>query len=338
MSHSKTSGPHNISRRYCLISPCRNEAALLRKTLNAVVNQSVPPSLWVIVDDGSTDMSWHILDEYAKRIDYIRVLRREDRGRRRVGPGVVEAFYAGYDTIDATDLSYLGKLDLDLDLPPHYFEILIKRMESDPRIGTCSGKPFFIDPRGKPIAETCGDEMSVGMIKFYRMACFEQIGGFIRQVMWDGIDCHRCRQLGWIACSWDDPELRFTHLRPMGSSEHGIWTGRKRHGSGQYFMGTGWLYMTVSAIYRMAHRPYITGGLAIWWGYFVSMLARKSRYKDNQFRRFLRRYQWDCLWRGKKKATEHLNRQQASVWNPDRAPQQFGASSCTEVAKVLPPR
>jgi hypothetical protein len=169
------------------------------------------------------------------------------------------------------------------------------------------------------------------MIKFYRKACFDQIGGFVRQVMWDGIDCHKCRQLGWIACSWDDMELRFAHLRPMGSSELGIWTGRKRHGFGQYFMGTGFVYLTASALYRMAHRPYITGGLAIWWGYFLSMLARKPRYEDIRFRRFLRRYQWDCLWRGKKKATEHLNCQQASSWNPAPAPLQTGAYSWAEV-------
>ena len=28
--------------------------------------------------------------------------------------------------------------------------------------------------------EVCGDEMSVGMTKFYRVACFREIGGFVR--------------------------------------------------------------------------------------------------------------------------------------------------------------
>ncbi|MEO0770772.1 MAG: glycosyl transferase family 2, partial [Cyanobacteria bacterium J06649_4] len=82
--------------------------------------------------------------------------------------------------------------------------------------------------------ERCGDETSVGRNKFYRRACFEAIGGFVRQVMWDGIDCHRCRMEGWIACSWDEPALRFVHLRPMGSSQKNIFTGSTRHGSGQY--------------------------------------------------------------------------------------------------------
>jgi poly-beta-1,6-N-acetyl-D-glucosamine synthase len=33
---------------------------------------------------------------------------------------------------------------MDLDLPVQYFELLIERMESDPRVGTTSGKPWFI--------------------------------------------------------------------------------------------------------------------------------------------------------------------------------------------------
>ncbi len=80
----------------------------------------------------------------------------------------------------------------------------MKRMEANPRIGTCSGKPYM-DLHGKLVSEKCGDENSVGMIKFYRTTCFRQIGGFVPKLMWDGIDCHRCRMLGWIAVSWDDP-------------------------------------------------------------------------------------------------------------------------------------
>jgi len=106
----------------------------------------VRPALWVIVDDGSSDATPAILADYAARYDFIRVVRREDRGRRSVGPGVIEAFYAGYDTIDPKQFDYLCKLDLDLDLPPRYFELLMERMEALPRLGTCSGKPYYTRP------------------------------------------------------------------------------------------------------------------------------------------------------------------------------------------------
>lgn len=295
-------------RGYVLITPCRDEAVYARRCIESVLKQTVPPALWVVVDDGSSDETPAILAEYAAKTPWMKILRRENRGRRAVGPGVVDAFYAGLDSIRRDDFDFLCKFDLDLDIPPRYFEILIDRMAAEPRLGTCSGKAYFEDEQpGKLVSEKCGDEMSLGMTKFYRVSCFKEVGGFVREVMWDGIDCHRCRMLGWIACSWDEPELRFVHLRPMGSSQQNILVGRMRHGYGQYFMGTSLAYMTVSSVFRMSVPPFVIGGLAMWWGFVRSALGRKPRYPDLEFRRFLRRYQWQCLFRGKAKATAALH-------------------------------
>lgn len=306
-------------RRYCLVSPCRDEAEYMERTLETVTGQSEPPALWVIVDDGSTDRTPHILRDWASRFDYIRIVTRPDRGVRKVGPGVIDAFYAGYDTIAPDDFDFVCKLDLDLELPARYFEILMDKMQADPRLGTCSGKPYML-LNGKLVSEKCGDENSVGMTKFYRVRCFEQIGGFVRQVMWDGIDGHRCRMLGWVAVSYDEPDLRFIHLRPMGSSHQGMITGRMRHGFGQYFMGTSPLYMTASAVFRMTRPPFVIGGAAMWWGYVKSALQRVPRYDDEEFRHFLRRYQRQCLIQGKARATRRLNAAQERVWRTSQDP------------------
>lgn len=294
----------------------------MRRTLESTSRQSVPPALWVIVDDGSTDESPGILREFQRDHPYVRVVTRRDRGTRSVGPGVIEAFHAGLETVELDRFEYLCKLDLDLDLPARYFENLLQRMESDPRLGTCSGKPYYTHPRsGKLVAEVCGDEMSVGMTKFYRTACFREIGGFVREVMWDGIDCHRCRMLGWRACSWDDPQLRFIHLRAMGSSQQGIWTGRKRHGYGQYFMGTSLPYITASALYRLLSHPPVIGSAAIWWGFVSSMLSHRARLPDAEFRRFLRRFQWECLLLGKRAAVARAESRRVTANRASRAPQ-----------------
>lgn len=294
--------------RYVVISPCRNEAQYARQSLESVVNQTVRPTKWVIVDDGSSDATPQILAEYAQRYDWIEVVTRSDRGRRSVGPGVIEAFEAGYQTIDPDAYEYICKLDLDLLLPPRYFEILIERMTANPRIGTCSGKAY-VEADGRLVDERHGDDMSLGMTKFYRMACFKDIGGFVREVMWDGIDCHTCRMKGWIACSWDEPDLRFVHLRPMGSSQQSIYKGRMRHGFGQYFMGTGFLYMLASALFRLNEKPYVVGSLAMLWGWLRSALQGLRRYENPAFRAFLRRYHRRVLWNGKKRAIEMTHRE-----------------------------
>jgi len=301
-----------FANRYVLISPCRNEAAYMRQTLDTVIAQSICPTNWVIIDDGSTDQTPQILKEYARQYDWIKVVTRADRGRRAVGPGVIEAFYDGYETINPDEYDFLCKLDLDLRLPPRYFEILMERMSENPRIATCSGKAY-IEENGHLVDERHGDETSLGMTKFYRVSCFKAIGGFVHEVMWDGIDCHTCRMRGWIACSWDEHELRFIHLRPMGSSQQSIFTGRMRHGYGQYFMGTGLLYIFASAISRMNEKPYMLGSLAILWGWIKSAAQRKPRYENTEFRNFLRRYQRRALFVGKRRAIAELQGEESKV-------------------------
>ena len=291
--------------RYVLVSPCRNESQFMRRTIESVLAQTLLPTEWIIVDDGSTDTSPTILAGYASKHDWIRVITRRDRGTRSVGPGVIEAFYSGYEAITSRDYAFLCKLDLDLQLPPRYFEILTERMEADPLIATCSGKAY-LEENGQRVNEGHGDDTSLGMTKFYRRECFERIGGFVREVMWDGIDCHQCRMHGWIACSWDDPDLRFVHLRPMGSSQRSIYAGRVRHGYGQYFMGTGLLYMAASALGRLNEKPYVLGSLAMLWGWLRSAARREPRFPDPDFRRFLRHYHRRALLVGKRRATAEL--------------------------------
>lgn len=305
----------SAGRRYCLITPCRDEQEFAEVTLSSVAAQTEPPSLWIVVDDGSKDRTPEILRQWQQKLPYLRIVTRADRGERRLGGGVIDAFYDGYAAIDPHEFDYICKFDLDLQLPPTYFADVMNAMQADGRLAVFSGKPYF--RRGNRMtSEMCGDENAVGMIKFYRVAAFEQIGGFVRELMWDGIDGHRCRMLGWRAQSRDDPQLRFTHLRPMGTSHKSWWTGRVRHGRGQYFMGTGPVYMLASAVYRMSRPPRVIGGIAMLWGYVGSALRGARRYENREFRHFLRRYHWRCLLMGKKRATRRVEAEQASVFHP----------------------
>jgi glycosyltransferase involved in cell wall biosynthesis len=270
-----------------------------------MVAQTLRPALWVIVDDGSTDATPGILAEYAARHDWIRVVRKPDRGHRAVGPGVIEAFRFGLDAAGDTRFPYLCKLDLDLDLPPRYFEILIGRMVDNPRIGTCSGKPY-VRRGGALVSERRGDEMSVGMTKLYRRDCYDEIGGFVAEVMWDAIDCHKARQMGWSAVSWDDPDLRFEHLRPMGSSQTSIWTGKRRHGFGQWFMGSDPAFYLATCVFRMAEPPYVLGGLAMLQGYVAAWWRGDRQLDDPDLRAFIRSFQRRALVVGKARALQEI--------------------------------
>ena len=301
------------SSDYCLISPARNEAEYIRDTLDSVLAQTLLPKRWIIIDDGSTDDTPRILANYAKKHKFIEAHSRADRGKRALGGGVVEVFNQGMEILGDDPVEFVCKLDVDLILPPRYFERLLEEMAKDERLGSVSGKPYY--RAGDELkSERIGDDVSAGMTKFYRRAFLDDIGGLVKGLIWDGIDCYRGRMLGWRSKSIEDAELRFIHLRPMGSSDKGIMTGRRRLGEGYWFLGAAPSFVLASAVYRLQHRPALIGSIATLQGYARAWLTRMPRYDDLEFRKYLRRYHRAMLTKGRARATELFDREAAEAW------------------------
>jgi biofilm PGA synthesis N-glycosyltransferase PgaC len=276
------------------------------------------PKRWIIIDDGSTDSTPQILAAYAEKYSLIEVHSRADRGRRALGGGVVEVFNLGMEYLADDPVGFICKLDVDLILPPRYFELLLGEMARDERLGSVSGKPYFRSGQGaasKLKSERIGDDVSAGMTKFYRRAFLDDIGGLVRGLIWDGIDCYRGRMLGWRSKSIDDPDLRFVHLRPMGSSDRGIFTGRRRLGEGYWFLGAAPMFVLASAAYRVGHKPRLLGSLATIQGYARAWLKGAPRYNDDEFRRYLRRYHRAMLTRGRQQAIAVFEKEAATTWS-----------------------
>jgi glycosyltransferase involved in cell wall biosynthesis len=255
--------------------------------------QTRPPVRWIVVDDGSTDATPQILADASARIPWLRVVKRADRGFRKVGGGVIDAFYDGLASVDV-DYDFVAKMDVDLEFSARYLEQILGHFARDPKLAAASGKVFRPEGSGL-VEEFMIDEMVAGQFKLYRRDAFERIGGFVREVMWDGIDFHRARMEGYRTASLPDPELRITHLRLMGSSDRSVYRGRLRWGKGQWFMGSSFPYIAASGVFRMREKPYLIGGLLIIAGYLSAALRREPRYGDTAFRADLRRWQWSRL-------------------------------------------
>ncbi|UCD33765.1 MAG: glycosyltransferase family 2 protein [Desulfobacterales bacterium] len=287
-------------RRYVIVSPVRNEEKYLPRTIESMINQTVQATEYILVDDGSSDRTAEIIKQAAEKHPWIRYVKRPDRGERKVGPGVIEAFYDGHKEIRSTDYDYVGKMDGDLSFGPKYFETLFEKFETDRYLGAASGKLFLDLDDGKLIEERHADEMVVGGMQFYRRKCFEDVGGFVRQVMWDGIVYHRSRMAGWRTRSFRDPELMIHDHRLMGSSYKSVYHGRIRWGWGQYFMGTHPLYILAIGFYRMLERPFIIGGLLIVVGYLKGWVTGAARYEYPGFRKSLHAWQFERMKLGKR--------------------------------------
>ena len=67
---------------YILITPSRNEAKFIETTIQSVIKQTVLPSKWVIVNDGSTDETASIVDRYAAKYSWIELINLPARKER----------------------------------------------------------------------------------------------------------------------------------------------------------------------------------------------------------------------------------------------------------------
>jgi glycosyltransferase involved in cell wall biosynthesis len=282
-------GP-TVLPKYVVITPVRNEATHVGKTLTSMVAQTVKPAEWIIVNDGSTDGTEQIVSDYAARYSWIRLINREDRGFRQRGPGVVEAFYEGFGHLTEMDYEVIVKLDGDLSFDPRYFETLLEAFARNPRLGITGGA-ISVQTNGRWTTERSLTPWTLGPSKVYRRACFEAIGGLRRSLGWDGVDNWHAQMLGWEIGS--DERLRVLHHRPLGAAT-GSLKSRVEQGQGAYYIGYHPLFMFARGIRRMVNQPYVIGGCAMIWGYVTSWLTRREQVKP-ELVRFVRRTQLRLL-------------------------------------------
>lgn len=273
-----------------IISPVRDEAKYVRHTLDAMLAQTVQPQEWLFVDDGSTDDTRPIIESFAARHPWIRVISRDDRGFRQLGSGVIAAFNYGRERLASPDYRFIAKLDGDMSFTPRYLEIMLERLVKEPDLAAVSGKVFRPEGAGF-VEEFIIDEMVAGQFKLYKREAFDAIGGFTQTILWDGIDIHRCRMKGFRTLSFHDPDARLIHHRLMGSSDTNVFKGRVRLGRGIWFMGYHPMYAIASSLFRMHERPYVLGGLTILASYFYAAIRGDARFEDEDFVRNLRSWQ-----------------------------------------------
>lgn len=109
--------------KYVIITPAHNEEKYIKYTLDSVTVQTIKPAQWIIVDDGSTDTTAEIVQNYVKKYPWIKLIKNNPiENARRGGTKVVQAFKFGYQALDEVDFDFIVKLDADLTLPPNYFE------------------------------------------------------------------------------------------------------------------------------------------------------------------------------------------------------------------------
>lgn len=270
--------------RYVIITPVRDEERYIEDTLGSVCSQTTLPVEWVIVDDGSSDHTGDIADRYAAKYPWIHVLRRENRGFRKSGGGVMEAFYDGYNVLQCKDWDFVVKLDGDLSFEPDYFEQCLEYFRRDPKLGIGGGE-ILHDIAGQIKTEENPHFHVRGATKIYRKACWEAIGGLWRAPGWDTIDEVKANMLGWKTYTFGD--LSLFHHRLTGSEE-GLFRDRVKHGVACYVSGYHPLFVAASCVRRVTQKPRVIGSIGIFYGFLKSHVTRYPRLEDRSYFAYIR--------------------------------------------------
>jgi glycosyltransferase involved in cell wall biosynthesis len=280
-----------LTARYAIVTPARDEGKNIGATIQAVIAQTVRPQQWIIVDDGSSDDTRSIAEQYARQFPWITVLPRADRGCRKNGGGVIEAFNDGYTHVVNLPWDFIVKLDGDLTFPANYFEQCLQEFIDDSSLGIGAGALYNVTPQGHQFEPHPWFHVR-GATKIYRRECWEQIGGLWPGAGWDTIDEVKANMVGWRTRTF--PAIPAYHHRMTGAADGG-WRNNVKNGRGNYAAGYHPLYALARCVRQSFVKPYLIGGLGMLYGFIAAYWQRMKRIDDPQLIRYIRRQQMSRL-------------------------------------------
>jgi len=278
---------------YIIITPAYNEEDYIGQTIDSVLAQTVPPKLWVIIDDGSTDKTAEIIRKKTENYPWIRYVYRPKAEGQTYYASNVYAIEEGLKLDVAADYEYLAILDADISLPEDYYERMFVCFEQDQQLGIASGVYRIRD--GEELKKVLNDRRSCPKnIMVFRRDCFGDIGGFV-PMKYGGEDtcaCFMARMKGWKA--WSFPDIEVAHNKPVGTGHaNSLLKIRFRQGVGEYFLATHPLFLFIKSMRRcILESPFILGGLARLVGFYYAHFMGEKRQIPKDLIRFIRKEQF----------------------------------------------
>ena len=140
-SSQKRIGIHRRDERtvFSVIMPAYNSSEHIAEAIDSMLNQTFQAFELIIVDDGSTDDTLSIVNEYAARDNRIRIIEQQNGGVGAARNTGIEA--AQYDWIalfDSDDIAFTDR-----------FEKQVKAITEDPELIVCSGAVQHMGYNGK---------------------------------------------------------------------------------------------------------------------------------------------------------------------------------------------
>lgn len=263
----------------------RNEQALLPELVERVSAQEPRPTLWLIVDDGSTDGTRRWLDEHTRELQWVRVEQAPEEAREYLGGHIARIKSWGVERAVAEaeklghEVAFCGILDADVLLPPDHYARLLGHFDEDPKLGVVSS--VLRTPGQRRPESWQRSDSPRGPTQLFRRECWEAIGGLPRFQGYDAIANLKARNRGYGALLAGD--VVATHRRETSTRE-GHRRGYERRGRYAYFLHLNPLLVLARTLAYSADAPH-EKGLYFLRGWLGSALARAPRCPDPEVTR-----------------------------------------------------
>ena len=241
--------------KFLIIIPAHNEENNISFCLESLKKQNFQDFVCMIVNDGSTDRTAEIINNFKNQDSRFRVLDLET-SEHSPGAKVVRTFDKGLQALDWKDFDVVCKYDADIVFPTNYLEKINQTFETNPKAGIVSGLVYikkyksnseiknlrnanenwldFSNKNNEWTFENLSSKNHVrGPIKAYRKECFEDMNGLRTVLGWDNLDILLAKKHGWEVVTIKD--LWVKHLRPTAYK----YKSQKAEKLGQYFYNIG---------------------------------------------------------------------------------------------------
>lgn len=153
-----------------------NYARFLRQSIDSVLSQTLQDFELIIIDDGSTDGSWEIIESYAHDPRIIPI-KQHNKGLNVTNNIALRAARG----------RYIMRLDADDWLDHHALELLSGVLERDPKAGLVFPDYYLVDAEGRILEQvrrhnfddvTLLDQPAHGACTMIRRSCLLEVGGY----------------------------------------------------------------------------------------------------------------------------------------------------------------
>lgn len=275
---------------YIIMTPVRNEQQHLPVAAKSLLSQDLPPRLWLIVNDGSTDQTEKIIQELGAH-SWI-VSRSLPPEPAYLGEHFAKIVRYGFTELQAEaetrgiDYELIGKIDADVSFDASCFSSLVREFEKDeslgiasPRLGFSSDQSHMSDSLREWKPDLALSDHPTDGVRLYRRQCFEEIGGIQIARAPDTVAEVKATIKGWKA-------RRFDHIHASTSrkSHHStsLWSRLVILGSAAWYLGYNPFLVLARACFEVLFGRPRYRSLAYVYGYLKSALQRVPRIKDKE--------------------------------------------------------